>query len=547
MRPLQKWCLLAIGIIYCAPILTMMVWATGSQHARGIMTIALVAILVAFVVAAMARRWRRFFLAQFPLSLLAVGFVCYTVTYHMPPGRTLALLVLLTSREEVSGFLMLPQGTLLLALLVGWGVAYIFLAILIGDAPIFTRPVTQVSRAILLLMLPVTAYAALDPAQLIDSIALNPMAGSLIFVGGRLVQVNHELHGSLVSKTPYGAHRDGPEEVHIFVLGESARRNSWSAYGYHRPTTPFMDTLKNEAIFLQHARADANLTEWAVPILLTGLGPDQYSLGRIRGNFLDLAHEAGYSTAWLVNNSPEISSMIGIDPDRLILPPDLKGNINGRHTLDEDLLGAYRAEMERGGSSRFIGLHIMGSHWEYYARYPKTFRKFGNTAELAQVSIGSVLMDDPRVEAVLVDDYDNSLLYTDWFLQQVIEKARTLTVPATVTFISDHGENLQLLDGAAGHGGPAYSPREFEVPAFVWINGAYRSEHPQIVSAMQDNASKDIRSHNFFYTLAQIMGIRWPGADTHRSFASGEFVPDAHAPFVAGGVLVSDLNLPVRK
>jgi hypothetical protein len=129
-------------------------WAAGSQHARGIMTIALVAILVAFVVAAVARRRRRFFLAQFPLSLLAVGFVCYTVTYHMPPGRTLALLVLLTSREEVSGFLMLPQGTLLLALLVGWGVAYIFLAILIGDAPIFIRPVTLVSRAILLLILP---------------------------------------------------------------------------------------------------------------------------------------------------------------------------------------------------------------------------------------------------------------------------------------------------------------------------------------------------------------------------------------------------------
>ena len=444
MRPLQKWCLLAIGVLNGAPILAMMVWSRDSQHARGIMAIVLVAILIAFIVAAMTRTWKRFFLAQFPLSLLAVGFVCYTVTYHMPPGRTLALLVLLTSPEEIRGFLMLPQGTLLLALLSAWSIAYLFLAIQVGNAPIFIRPVILVSRAILLLMLPVTAYAALDSAQLMDGIALNPMAGGLIFVGGKLVQVDHELHGSLVSKTPYGAKRDGSEEVHIFVLGESARRNSWSAYGYHRPTTPFMDTLKNEAIFLQHARADANLTEWAVPILLTGLGPDQYSLDRIRGNFLDLAHEAGYATAWLINNSPEISSMIGIDPDRLILPPDLKGNINGRHTLDEELLGAYRSEIGHAGSSRFIGLHIMGSHWEYYARYPKTFRKFGNTSELAQVSMGSVLMDDPKVEAVLVDDYDNSLLYTDWILQQIIDAARTLTVPASVTFVSDHGENLQL-------------------------------------------------------------------------------------------------------
>jgi glucan phosphoethanolaminetransferase (alkaline phosphatase superfamily) len=525
----------------------MMRWATDSQHARGIIAIALVAVLVAFFVAAVTRTWRRFFLAQFPLSLLAVGFVCYTVAYHMPPGRTLALLILLTSREEISGFLMLPQGALLLLLLSSWSAVYIFLAIPLGGAQIFSRPVLRASRAILILMLPATAYAALDPAELIDGLALNPMAGSLIFIGGKLVQVNHELHGSLVSKTPYGAHRDGPEEVHIFVLGESARRDSWSVYGYHRPTTPFLDTLKNEAIFLQHARADANLTEWAVPILLTGLEPGRYSLDEIRGNLFDLAHEAGYSTAWLVNNSPEISTMIGIYPDRLVLPPDLNGNINGRHTLDETLLGAYRSEIERGGSSRFIGLHIMGSHWEYFARYPTTFRRFGNASELAQVSMGSVLTEDPKVEAILVDDYDNSLLYTDWFLQQIIEKARTLKVPATVTFVSDHGENLQMLDGETGHGAAAYSQHEFEIPAFVWVNGAYRAAHPDVVSAVQYNADKDIRSHNFFYALAQLMGIRWPGFDPRLSFASSEFAPDTHAPFIAGGVQVSDQKLPVRK
>ena len=60
------------------------------------------------------------------------------------------------------------------------------------------------------------------------------------------------------------------------------------------------------------------------------------------------------------------------------------------------------------------------------------------------------------------------------------------------------------------------------------------------MSALQANASKDIRSHNFFQTLGQIMGIRWPQFDPHRSFASSEFVPDTHSPFMAGGVLVSE-------
>jgi glucan phosphoethanolaminetransferase (alkaline phosphatase superfamily) len=547
MRPLQKWCLLAIGIAYCAPIVTMMWWAAGSQRLRGVLSIALVAILLAFVVAAATRTWRRFFLAQLPLSLLAVGFVCYTLAYHMPPGRTLALLVLMTSREEVRGFLLLPQGALLVALLSAWCIGYWFLAAPLRDVRIFVGPVLRWSRAILVLLLPLTAYAALDPAQLVDGIALNPMAGSLIFIGGRLAQESRELNGSLVSKTPYGAHRDGPEEVHIFVLGESARRDSWSAFGYRRPTTPFVDTLKGEAIFLQHARTDANLTELAVPILLTGLRPDQYALEKIHGNFFDLAHEAGYSTTWLVNNSPEISDMIGIHADRRALPPDLNGNINGRHTLDEALLGAYRSELARGGKARFIGLHIMGSHWEYYARYPKAFQKFGEQSQLDQVSMVSVLMNDPKVESELVDEYDNSLLYTDWILQQIIEQARTLKVPATVTFLSDHGESLQLLDGTAGHGAPVYSPHEFEIPAFVWVNDAYRSMHPEIMRDLQANAHKLIRSHNLFDSLAQLMGIRWPGADPHQSFVSSQFVPDTHMPYLAGGVQVAgDDNVATR-
>src|SRR5580693_9437062 len=182
MRPVQKGCLLAIGAVYCAPIVTMMWWAAGSQRARGILSIALVAVLLAFVIAVATRTWRRFFLAQLPLSLLAVAFVCYTLAFHMPPGRTLALLVLLTSWEEVRGFLLLPQGALLLALLSGWCVGYWFLAAPLRDVRIFATPVLQWSRAILALLLPMTAYAALDPAQLLDGIALNPMAGSLIFI-----------------------------------------------------------------------------------------------------------------------------------------------------------------------------------------------------------------------------------------------------------------------------------------------------------------------------------------------------------------------------
>ncbi len=146
-------------------------------------------------------------------------------------------------------------------------------------------------------------------------------------------------------------------------------------------------------------------------------------------------------------------------------------------------------------------------------------------------------MPGKKVEAEVVDTYDNTVLYTDWFLRQIIEPARRLTVPATVTFFPDHGEDLQMLDGESGHGAPKYTPHAFAIPAFVWVNDAYRKAHPEKVAALQSNAAREIRTHDLFGTLADLMGITWPAQAASRSFASGQFAPDTAARFSAGGVL----------
>jgi len=47
---------------------------------------------------------------------------------------------------------------------------------------------------------------------------------------------------------------------------------------------------------------------------------------------------------------------------------------------------------------------------------------------------------------------------------------------------------------------------------------------------------EEIRSHNLFYSLADVMGIRWPEVSSSQSFASKDFVPDTIDPLVAGRV-----------
>jgi hypothetical protein len=68
---------------------------------------------------------------------------------------------------------------------------------------------------------------------------------------------------------------------------------------------------------------------------------------------------------------------------------------------------------------------------------------------------------------------------------------------------------------------------------------AYLNRHPDIMSGPRDKAGKDIRIHTLFHSFTEIMGICWPPAEPRWSFALPKFVPDAHAPYLAGGVLVS--------
>jgi glucan phosphoethanolaminetransferase (alkaline phosphatase superfamily) len=530
-----------LGALWGALFIAMLRWSLSTQTLRSVLTLVFTTILITLPLAACARTWRRFFLWTFPFWVVAAAYSTCAIVSDKVPGRAVALLLSGTSWEEISGLFAVWQQKWMTLPIAGILALYLILAWRLPVWPVLSRKITPVVRVLLVLTVPMAVYAAQNFAQLTAGVALNPIIGSVMFFGVQMPHAYDELHGKLVVKTPFHARRAGnDEEVHVLIVGESARRASWSAYGYARPTTPYLDGLEKngEAIFLHDAMSDANLTILAVPIILTGLTPQESARGqRMGGNLLDLAKETGYTTSWLVNQDVSVSTSMGIAADHLEYPPDLHEGLFGRRTLDETLLPAYRREVARTGHSRLIGMHVMGSHWEYYLRYPKSFQRFGSAQRLSMLTSATT---DPSMVGTLEDAYDNSVLYTDWFLQQVIEQARALQIPATVTFIPDHGEASPSLDGGSvGHGSATYVPAEFEIPAFIWVSAAYRKAHPEKVAALEANASKEIRSHDVFYTVADLMGITWPGAAPERSFASERFVPDATKQHLARGVLTT--------
>jgi glucan phosphoethanolaminetransferase (alkaline phosphatase superfamily) len=513
--------------LYAAPTMAVVVWASQTQPLRTVAAIVMTFFLQALLAAAVTRTWRPFFLIQFPICLVCVAFAAYTLVFSIPPGTALAAILVGTSWEEIRGLVDLPQGYQLAALLVAWSVGYLTFIWLAPTGRIFADRPKRWAHLVFVLLVPITAFAASNPAQLMDGIALEPAVGSLKFFISDISQARAALRSSSTVKIAYGAQKLARKEIHILVIGESARRDSWSVYGYSRQTTPNLDALKNEIIFLQNAVADANFTCFAVPMMLTGMTPENFNPGAVRGNIFDLAREAGYRTVFLENQDLSAAQAAGVDPDLIETPLDL---LDRQEPRDGDLLPAFRRFLAHQDGGSLIGIHMLGTHWRYTNRYPADFQHFGSGQKT------SALSSSP---AGLVDSYDNAVLYTDWFLRQIIERARELTVPVTVTYFADHGEDLQLLDVHVGHGHPLYTQHAFEIPAFLWANTAYRNTHPEIIAALEKNAAKEIRSHNVFYTVADLMGIEWPGAMGERSFASDKYSPEPAMKHIAGGVPVS--------
>jgi glucan phosphoethanolaminetransferase (alkaline phosphatase superfamily) len=263
---------------------------------------------------------------------------------------------------------------------------------------------------------------------------------------------------------------------------------------------------------------------------LTGIDPEHFNAAAVRGNLIDLAKEAGYWSDWLANQDAGIAVLLGIDANEVSYTKVVSRPAYVVYPPDEALLAEFDRQMARHDGPLFIGLHTYGSHAPYSNRFPQSF---------AYYSAASVRSPQARrSDQQTLDAYDDSIRYTDWFLNEVINRVRKLTVPATLTYVSDHGEELSALDGRSGHGLGDFSPRAFQIPAFVWTNDAYRNAHPDKVRAVAANAAKTIRSHDFFYSVADLMGIEWPGAVPQRSFASPQFKSDTTSRYLAAGKLV---------
>ena len=310
-------------------------------------------------------------------------------------------------------------------------------------------------------------------------------------------------------------------DVLVMVLGESARFDRWSINGYTRETNPLLAKEAN-LVPLQDLITSVSATRLSVPVIISRK-PAMQSLkdGFTEKSFLTAFKEAGYKTYWLSNQISfgKFDTPVSVFAREADTVEFLNlGGFTTRSNLDEVLFDPLERALRDPAPKKLIVLHTLGSHWNYAHRYPARFDKW--TPSLRGVD--KPVVTDDAIEPQMSNSYDNSILYTDWLLSQVIDRLKSPEKAAALMYVADHGQTLYDKScDLAFHG--HNTQYEFHVPAFVWYSDVYAALYPAKVAQLKGHRKARLSTENVFHTLVDLGDIRYPGERLEWSIASPQW------------------------
>jgi glucan phosphoethanolaminetransferase (alkaline phosphatase superfamily) len=328
-------------------------------------------------------------------------------------------------------------------------------------------------------------------------------------------KINHFTFGAQKNESVAG------KEVYLFVIGETGRYNSYSVNGYERETSPLLSKTEH-LISYSDFFSEANITSSSLSIVLTRATAKDYKRSFVEKSFVDAFKEAGFKTYWIANQSASnkfIRRIAGDADGEYFTVTDIYAD-----NYDEKLWPFLDEVLQKDEEKVFIVLHTLGSHFRYNFRYPSRFETFKPSLKGAF----NYDMISAKNKQEFINTYDNSILYTDYFLANTIRKIDSLQVVSAVIYMADHGENLfDTEDNVVLHGGSKYTKYDFHVPFFIWTSEKYIAGYPLKTENMLRNKDKKLSSGNLFYSWLDIAGITFPGQVQSKSIASDSLQEDS--------------------
>lgn len=298
----------------------------------------------------------------------------------------------------------------------------------------------------------------------------------------------------------------------ILIIGESASREHLSLYGYPLPTSPYAEAIRDSLFIFTDAIASSTLTADNIPRLVTFMADrDTVQPWYEYPSIIDVFNHAGYTTAWISNQErggiwSNVSTALAMQADTV--------TYIGKESSEDHLLTKYDEELlphlqdfisSSSDRPHFAIVHLMGSHRDYSRRYPPNRAKFTLSDENSRP--GYRQLSDKQ--AHIVAEYDNSILYSDSVLHQIILQIESDTVPGVVIYVSDHGEHLYERGDFAGRDGQSIT-----VPLIIYANSAYRHRYPDIIKNIKQAIDKPVSTSMLTHSLLTLSGTNYSAYDS---------------------------------
>jgi glucan phosphoethanolaminetransferase (alkaline phosphatase superfamily) len=277
----------------------------------------------------------------------------------------------------------------------------------------------------------------------------------------------------------------------LLYIGESTSVINMSLYGYHRKTTPQLDSyfisdesfIKFRNVFSTHTHTSPSLLE----ALSIGRDRSDDSLPidrRRRVSVVEVLSQAAVKTELLSNQGQAgtwnmASSIIFKNAARKKFSSESRYFGNADYKTEKPWDHVFFLENVKAGdldqkSSTLLVFHSYAGHGGYLQNIPPPFRR---PVDLRYSRFGQLALTGRIHSLRSIEEYDSAIKYIDFAVSAAIERIKGSKKPWVFIYFADHGD---AVFPDRGHDSSRFIHEMVRVPFIIYFNSAAKKAYPDL-------------------------------------------------------------------
>lgn len=296
----------------------------------------------------------------------------------------------------------------------------------------------------------------------------------------------------------------------VMILGESLSKSHCSLYEYDRMTQPNLCRLEDDGFMSVFKSVTSPTTGTGTAfqhIMSTYCSRDENVNWLSCQTLPTIMKNEHYETYWLSNQAS--MGLLDAIPNMYSKLFDEIHFSSGENTLDEILIPMVKSQIDTL-KNQFMVVHLMGNHESFSKRYSSNFNKF----TLKDYN------DKPKHQQQILAEYDNSVLYNDYVVSQIIELFKE--EDAVVVYFPDHG--LDVFESDETYFGHSLGTEKSQyvgkqIPFMIYVSENYQKQNTKILQQLQSAITNKFCTQDVLYLIMDITGYKFVDSDDVRKYS----------------------------